>query len=207
MSERASFVESVAIGKNGIKMAGKRIFAAIDISDEARNAVAEYMEELGSGVANFRTGWEKPEKLHLTLKFFGAVDDARIPQIGTVLDEISAAHMPFVAELAETGVFPNSRKPRVLWLGIQNDSGKIAKIGNEIETAASRLGFTSEKRPFSPHLTIARIREPEKGKRLAEAHLQGRFGPIQFPVNELVLYESVLRSTGSIYRVVSRHAM
>ena len=188
-------------------MAGKRIFAAIDISDEARGAVVAYVAKLRMDVADIRVGWEKPEKLHLTLKFFGDVDAARLLRLGTALDEVATAHKPFVAELAGTGVFPTARRPRVLWLGIQNDSGRIAKIGDEIERVSSRLGFPREKRPFSPHLTIARIREPEKGKRLAESYLQSRFASVEFSVNELVLYESVLKPAGSTYRVISRHKL
>lgn len=184
-----------------------RLFAAIDISDEARARVASRIDRLRSEFRELRVGWERPEKLHITVKFFGDVDRRRIPGVQSRLDEIGSHTSLFTAKLAGTGIFPNVRKPHVLWIGIQNDEDAMTKLGREIEAASRELGFPPESRSFSPHLTIARITEPEKSRRLAEAHINSDFEAIRFEVGAITLYASKLQPTGSVYSVVSSHAL
>jgi 2'-5' RNA ligase len=187
-------------------MPAKRLFIAVDISDEARQRAADHMDDLRDIATDVRVGWERPEKLHITLKFLGNVDQGRVSVVSEIVASGAARNGPFAAELVGPGVFPNARQPRVLWLGV-SDNGLMRRIAAELGERLQKIGFETETRRFSPHLTIARIREPQKGKRLAEEHLQSRFEPVEFPVREIVLYESILKPTGSVYSVVSRHAL
>ena len=187
-------------------MTSKRIFIAVDISDEARCLAAEHIDKMRQHAKDVRVGWERPEKLHVTLKFLGNVDEAAIDDVVNAVAPIADIFSAFEMAIIGTGVFPNPRQPRVLWLGVQ-DEDDLQGIAAKLDLELAKLGFEKEMRRFDPHLTIARIREPQKAKRLAEFHLHSRFESQAFAVHELVIYESVLRPTGSVYSVISRHAL
>ena len=184
----------------------KRIFTAIDISEQARLKVLGYIENLRKEFPGLRVGWEKPEKLHLTLKFFGDCDERQIRDlenaaansVKTFFESEKTAN--FKIQISETGVFPSKRNARILWLGLQDETGNLAKINRILETECEKAGFEKENRNFKPHLTIARLREPHKSGNLAEKHLENIFEPVEFEVSEIVIYESKLQPTGSIYR-------
>ena len=154
-----------------------------------------------------RVGWERPEKLHITLKFLGCLDGEEIHALASQLAIISRGHQPFSAELAGTGTFPNARQPRVLWLGVMKDGGATTRLANEIELACRSLGFEADDRSYRPHLTIGRIREPEKGRDIAALHETLGFGPEPFRVNEMVIYESKLTDAGSVYTPIDRYTL
>src|SRR5688500_3253912 len=185
-------------------MQHKRIFIAIDISTEARRVCSNHIEGLRNEFREVRVGWERREKLHITLKFLGNVDDRLIPDVQTHILNVAAHHGPFQLKMTLPGVFPSSSKPRILWLGLDDRSNASSSLYKELETVCSRLGFKSEARAFKPHITIGRIRESEKAADLAKEHLAREIEPVGFEVAEIVLYQSVLQPTGSVYSVVSR---
>ena len=185
----------------------KRIFAAVDISDEARRKVAAYVSDLRSEFPKIRVGWDKPEKLHLTLKFLGDTNEKQLSELEKIVAETSSNINSFNLQIAETGVFPNARNPRVLWIDVQDESGNLSKINERLETECAKIGFAREKRAFVPHLTIGRIREPHRAKDLASKHLENIFEPIEITVSEIVIYESQLLPSGSVYSVVSKHTL
>jgi len=188
-------------------MASKRIFIAIDIPEDARLVVAEYIAVLRLRFPDLRVGWERTGKLHFTLKFLGHVEEAIVPKLEDAIPGMIQRHRPFTTELACTGLFPNTREPRILWLGITSGRDEMIAIGTDIDAAVEHLGFEKDQRTFSPHLTIGRIREPRKGKDLAAAHLSSVFPPIEFTVDHVTIYESMLSQTGSSYEVISRHPL
>lgn len=178
----------------------KRIFTAIDVSDEARRKFSFYIESLRRQFFDLRVGWEKPEKLHLTLKFFGDVDDNGLRNIKNAVEKTAQQISDFKLLIHSTGVFPNLRNPKILWLDFE-DKSNLLKMTNEIlEKECAKFGFAKEKRIFKAHLTIARLREPHKSKRLAETHLKNEFPPVEFEVKSIVIYESKLLPNGSVYR-------
>lgn len=183
----------------------KRIFVAVDISEEARRRVSNYVENLRGEFPKIRVGWEKAEKLHLTLKFLGDCEEKQLGELEKIVVEISASFTNFKLQISETGVFPNSRNPRVLWIDVKDETGNLTKINERLETECEKIGFEREKRRFVPHLTIGRVREPNRTRELAKKHLANKFEPVGFTVSENVIYESRLKPTGSIYVVVSRH--
>jgi RNA 2',3'-cyclic 3'-phosphodiesterase len=177
----------------------QRVFIAIDISEEARAAAAQYEEALRREFAEVRVGWERPEKLHLTLKFLGKTDDDQLERVKRAVGSAAASGNVLTLELAGTGVFPSARSPRILWLGLRESGDALKVLANRMETECETIGFPKENRPFSPHLTIGRVREPHRSRELAEKHAASKFGPVAFVVNEVVVYKSELRPTGSIY--------
>ncbi len=185
----------------------KRIFAAIDISDEAKAKAAEYIKNLKSEFSDLRVGWEKTEKLHLTLKFFGDVNDSDLKKLKDAAFETAGQIPKFNLQTSATGVFPSQKKARILWLGIEDEKGSLQKLSEifEINCAANR--FAKETRSFKAHVTIARLREPEKSKELIERHLETTIEPTRFEVSEIVIYESQLQKSGSIYSIVSKQKL
>lgn len=177
----------------------KRIFVAVDISEIARQRAAEYIDDLRGEFGGLRVGWERPEKLHITLKFLDDVEDEKVAEVVESLKITAGSSRRFGVELSGTGVFPSPSNPRILWLGLQDQNDKLSTMANAVESGWALLEYQEEKRKFSPHLTIARLREPQKAQQLTARHLANKFEPVGFEVREIVVYESKLQPTGSIY--------
>lgn len=177
----------------------KRIFVAVDISDDARRKTADYIESLKREFPKLRVGWEKPEKLHLTMKFLGDTDENQLEKLKDICREIAAEIPRFDLQIARTGVFPSARNARVLWIDVKDEKGSLTKINRLLENECEQIGFAAEKRNFKPHLTIARLKEPRNSLELVEKHLEKDFEPVGMETAEIVIYESRLRPTGSIY--------
>jgi len=144
---------------------------------------------------------EKIEKIHLTLKFLGDTDTTKILDLRSSISQIASAHHRFNLTIERTGVFRKSRKARVLWIGVEK-TDKLDRLYADIENALAEQGFTKENRRFSPHITIGRIRDPRRAKPIIEQHIAADLGTIKSTVDELVLYESVLRPGGALYTVL-----
>ncbi|CAN5604816.1 RNA 2',3'-cyclic phosphodiesterase [soil metagenome] len=183
----------------------KRIFVAIDISVEAKRKISSYIETLRHEFPKLRVGWEKTEKLHLTLKFLGDTEESKTVELSQAIEKIARENPSFKLRILETGVFPSMSNARILWLALKDEEGSLAKINEQLESVCGKLGFAPEKRNFKPHLTIARLREPNKSKDLVEKHLNNIFETVEFEAGEIVIYESKLQPSGSIYSVVSKH--
>lgn len=180
----------------------KRIFIAVDISEEARRKTAVYVKSLREKFPQARVSWDKPEKLHLTLKFVGEIDDEQLAELIEATERTAKEFAPFKLQIAETGVFPSTRQAKVLWLDVKDEKEKLRELNQVLENECANLGFKREKRSFKAHLTIARLRE--RANELVKTHLKQNFQPIEFEVSELIIYQSELRPTGSIYSVISK---
>lgn len=180
----------------------KRIFIAIDISEEARKRANFYLENLRKYFGDFRVGWERAEKFHLTLKFIGDVDENQLSKVIESVEKAATKFERFKICLTEPGVFPKAKNARVLWIGVKDEENNLAKIFENLEIELNKIGFQNETKRFHPHLTIARLREPEKSRSLVEKHLNESFIEVEFEVSEITIYESQLLPTGSKYRKI-----
>lgn len=141
-----------------------------------------------------------PENLHITLKFLGAVDEGRIDVLAEALRDAVDGHRAFVLEIVGLGAFPTATRPRVLWAGVGEGLEALAAIAARVERAMSAHGFPREDREFSPHVTLARVREPRRAPDLAEALAAGatrRFGRVA--VEAIALMRSDLSPRGARY--------
>ena len=184
----------------------KRIFTAIDISEAARQNVSAYIDNLKKQFSKLRVGWDKPEKLHLTLKFLGDIDDGQLGKLMKAVEKTAREISAFKLRIAGTGVFPSQRKARILWLGVKDETENLRKLNEALENECERQGLAREARNFKAHLTIARLREPEKSKNLVAEHLRETFEAVEFEASEIVIYQSELSPQGSRYTIVSKHA-
>jgi 2'-5' RNA ligase len=166
-----------------------RAFAALKMSAGVERALAEFIERMRREGGDIR--WTRTEKLHLTLRFLGAaVDSSLLPSFGDALGEIAAATAPFAIEARGTGAFPNLNRPRVVWAGLE--SADLIALATKIEAAAVRFGFAPERRPYSPHLTIGRVRGMRGWGRVRDAlgaASRREFG--KSVADEIILYRSI----------------
>lgn len=182
----------------------KRIFIAVDISHDARKKVSDYIETLGGEFRAVRVGWERAEKLHLTLKFLGDTEENQLQSLSEAVAESAKQISDFKLQISETGVFPSKRNAKILWLGLKDAAGNLRKLNDVLETNCEAKGFAKETRNFKAHLTIARLREPRESKELVERHLENAFESDEFEACEIVIYESRLQKSGSVYSIVAK---
>ena len=182
-----------------------RVFYAVELPREVRDAAAAHAARLRRDFPDARAGWARPEGLHITLKFIGEVDAPRVEALSRAAGAAVEGFRPFPLTVEESGTFPPRGAARVLWLGVKDTSGQLARLQRRLEQECEAAGFPREERAFKPHLTLARLRAP--AQTLSEAHRNVTFGPFNFEVNELLVMRSELGPGGSRYTPLSRHAL
>jgi 2'-5' RNA ligase len=186
-----------------------RIFCAVELPEDVRARVAAHVEGLRAAAgASLKISWERAEKLHLTLKFLGEIEAGRVEAVTRAAGRAAAACGKFEVSLREAGTFPPRGNPRVLWLGLRDDAGRLAELQARVEAECERENFPREARAFRPHITIARIRTPNAAARhVATLHRETDFAPAIFDVREFVVMQSRLGASGSRYTPLSRHGL
>ena len=180
-----------------------RTFIAVPLNEGMTAALAGIQEELRVLDRHNAARWTRPESAHLTLKFLGDVNMNRVPAIGQALEDVARRHPQFGIQAHGVGCFPDCRRSRVIWVGLVESSGALQDLQADLEQRLEQLGFPREQRPFSPHLTLARIRkEASRGsvEALGQA-LEGlsRGEIAQMHVDHVALIKSDLRPQGPIY--------
>lgn len=178
-----------------------RLFIALDISSELKSDLARLIAGFKDSGAGVR--WVRPENLHLTLKFLGSVEEARLGGIRGALKAVAAQSAPFGFRCGGLGAFPDIRKPQVLWAGILGDQGNLVRLAQRTDEALAALGFPKAKDPFSPHLTFGRIGSPKGLRGLMEVYGLAAFTPSgTVSADKVVLYKSVTGSGGPVYEAL-----
>jgi RNA 2',3'-cyclic 3'-phosphodiesterase len=175
-------------------MALMRLFIGLDLPEDVVRNLEDLLARLRPTA---RIRWSPPENLHITTKFVGEWPAERLDEMKQMLASVPV-RPPFAVRLQDTGFFPNERAPRVFWCGI--GAPELKSLAADTDDATAQLGVERENRPFSPHLTLARIKEPLDLKPLREvlSHLPSRdFG--SFQVRSFFLYRSQMRGGGSVY--------
>jgi 2'-5' RNA ligase len=176
-----------------------RAFLALDPPGEILQAIGRIQVRL-QRVIRGEVRWVRPEAIHLTLKFFGDIPESAVAGIAAVVEKAAAGAAPFSLEIGGAGVFPDRRRPRVLWLGMSGDVPRLLHFQQELEGELGMAGFPAEERPFRPHLTLARIKSPqgltglEKALEKGEGYAAGRF-----TASGIGLIRSELTPRGAVY--------
>lgn len=174
-----------------------RSFIAINLPDGIRSSIADMIAELRKAAAD--VAWVAPEKIHLTLTFLGSTEDSLIPKMAERISKKLSHYDAFCIKIVGLGCFPSEKRPRVLWVGMEN-SDLLTSIQKDMDTEAAEFGFALEDRLFSPHLTIGRVRS-QKGiadilRRFAE-YRRADFGSIE--VKSIHVMKSELKPAGAEY--------
>jgi 2'-5' RNA ligase len=174
-----------------------RAFIAVDLDDPVIEKVCNVVEILKPRITEIR--WLRKENLHLTLKFLGNIAESQVEPITAALRHPLGLFSPCTISAKGLGVFPDFRRPKILWVGLTGD--QLVQLAAEIESALMPIGFTPENRAFTPHLTIGRWREgsrPAKNLRQEIDSLNDfEFGACA--VRQIVLFQSVLKPEGASY--------
>lgn len=184
-----------------------RVFCAVELPGEVREAAAAHASRLRREFPDARASWPRPEGLHITLKFVGEVEAQRVEALSRAAAAAVKGFPPFRLSIEESGTFPPRGVARVLWLGVRDASGQLSRLQRRLEQECDAAGFPAEPRAFKPHLTLARLRTPKDASALSEAHRRATFGPHDFQVSELLVIRSELGPGGSRYTPLSRHQL
>ncbi len=178
-----------------------RLFVAIDIPDKILKTIGDLIEKLRPTA---RIRWSPVANLHVTTKFIGWWEDERMGELDASLRRLTG-RAPIPVDVRGLGFFPNPRSPRVFWAGVYG-AEPLAALARDTDRALAALGLEPEKRAFSPHLTLARIKEPVPMQRLTaeiEKIRDADFG--SFTADRFFLYQSVLRPSGSEYTKLAEY--
>jgi len=180
-----------------------RCFLAIELPAEIKSDIDHYLAGLKKFSPSIR--WTRSTNIHITLKFLGDIETEILSKVTSALISISEIFKPFTISIAGSGVFPGEKNPRVIWLGIKSDiDNMFYKNYQWIENKLGLLGFEKERRKFSPHLTIGRIKHPQNMTNLFDYMKEKPFPEKQFLVNEIVLMQSILKPSGAEYTMLHK---
>ncbi|MGZ6346711.1 MAG: RNA 2',3'-cyclic phosphodiesterase [Anaerolineales bacterium] len=179
-----------------------RSFIAIKIPQEIQGAIARSIDPLQKSLPKPLVRWVAPENVHLTLKFLGDISSANLKQLAEGLKVETRNHDIFTIPVGGLGAFPNARRARVLWIGLEAPAG-LQALMRGVETVAAALGYNEEDRPFSPHLTVGRVSQKASTMDLhricsaLEGTNVGSLGSVR--VDAVHIFKSDLLPGGSVY--------
>ncbi len=182
-----------------------RVFVSVGLSTEAREALIDAVERIRQEVPE-GIQWARPDGMHLTLKFLGNIPSINVPSLLECIREVACAHPAFGLKLTGLGMFPNRRKPRVLWAGVGGDMDALSSLQQAAEDAINALGYAPEQRPFRPHITLGRPRRSVSDSQLARigAVVSGLAPPasLAWQVEHVDVMRSELHPSGARYTVL-----
>lgn len=175
-----------------------RAFIGVQIGPQVRARISETIAQLAPEISGIR--WVREENFHFTLKFLGFVEEPQIEAISNALAQVIEPFRRFSISAKCLGVFPDIKRARVLWVGLEGTG--IPALAKSVESVLEPFGFPRENRIFRPHLTVGRWRQPVESQQELGGKLK-RWKNFEFgesSVDEVVLYRSVLKPDGAVYR-------
>jgi len=174
-----------------------RSFIAIEIPEEIRKSIGDSMDILKKSAADVK--WVPYQNIHITMQFLGGTEESLLPAIKGALDKILAPYAPFYIKIADIGCFPDGKRPRVIWVGIE-ESQTLINLHKDIADEMVKFGYQKEERGFTPHVTIGRVKSNknmnELLKRIDEVKTM-RFS--DFEIQNIMLMKSELKPSGAKY--------
>ena len=183
----------------------KRLFLAIPIQTE-NNGFVPLINDLRNRLAHEKLiNWVRPTNIHLTLKFIGETPPQDEPKIIEAVSKVVENHHSFSMDFNRTGIFGARYAPRVLWLGMQQTPDELLRLEEDVLKAFDSIGYQRDRQNFVPHLTLGRIKdlcEKQYFQKVVQAIEQKTY--IHQEVNEIILFQSILRPDGAVYKIVKK---
>ena len=176
-----------------------RTFIAIELSPEIKESLARIQSHLKYSGADVK--WVETDNIHLTLKFLGDITEENCGKIRSILDEIGRSVKPFEMSVKDIGAFPNIDYPRIIWVGLDKGTVESKILAEKIGKEVLKIGFQKEPRPFTPHLTIGRVRSPKNKEALKQKFTTHSLQLTTKPqlISSIMLFQSTLTPKGPIY--------
>ncbi len=188
-----------------------RAFVAVELPDEVKATIRQVEQKLQAGPAARAVKWVDAAQMHITVKFLGDTDTARIPAVEQALNEVARKHAPFALRLAGLGTFPNGPRVRVVWIGLAEGEAPLVALIDDAERALNALGFKPEHHEAHPHVTLGRVRDwAGAGERRETVDGLKAVRVPEFPaamVDHLSLMQSHLSPQGATYRALHQAAL
>jgi 2'-5' RNA ligase len=176
-----------------------RAFLAIDPPENILQAMYRLQEKLKREISG-RISWTKPQGQHLTLKFFGDISTEDVKNICSAVQNRVASGQSLNLKIEKLGVFPDARRPRVIWCGVTGDVEKLSVLQKQLDSDFAAISFPMEDRPFRAHLTLGRIKDSHGLTGISEALTKNSaFAAGEFNCTELILFQSKLSPKGAVY--------
>lgn len=177
-----------------------RAFIAIPLPEKLCKEIELLQKDLSASGTDVK--WVKPFNIHLTLKFLGDVDENQLEPIKAGISDAAGSRACFLISVSGIGAFPQPARPKVIWAGIDTGKEECRRLHKDIDASMEELGFKSEGRAFSAHLTLGRVRSGRNRLKLIESIKNNKdFNPgIEVPVDRIVLFRSRLTPQGPIYK-------
>ncbi|MBC7330145.1 RNA 2',3'-cyclic phosphodiesterase [bacterium] len=175
-----------------------RCFIAVLLSEEVKEKAVEIQNRLRK--ANADVKWVERENLHITLRFLGEIEEAKVERVKRLMEDVAGRFSPQRLVFKGVGAFPDLKRPRVIWIGGEGDS--LSKIAEDLETGIREIGIPPEK-PFSFHLTLGRVRSPRNLGQLTK--LMGEVGDVhigEMMAEKMTLMRSILLPQGPQYSII-----
>ncbi|MGV8025125.1 MAG: RNA 2',3'-cyclic phosphodiesterase [Anaerolineaceae bacterium] len=187
-------------------MMSYRVFTALDLSQSVITDILNYQKNLEKYFPPILR-WIKADQLHITLKFVGELHENHLQPLQNKMKEIFSDFEKFQLQFQGSGIFPNERNPRILWVGIQ-PSQKLLEVVKKNESIFQTFSYPTEKRPFQAHITIARFKEDYSQQEWIQFQLlwktQNNDFQTQQNMDHLTLYQSTLTRQGPIYKILMK---
>jgi len=184
-----------------------RAFLAIEPPENILNEISRLQEKLKREI-NGRLSWTRPQGQHLTLKFFGDISKADINNVCAIVQKRVVAEQKLNLKVEKMGVFPDARRPRVLWCGVTGDVEKLITLQKKLDADFATLGFLEEDRSLKAHLTLARIKDPRDITGMSEALKKyDSFKAGEFVADKLFLFQSKLSPQSAVYTKLAEFAL
>lgn len=165
-------------------------FVAVELPGEVKTKLAGYCSNIQKE-HNFKT-WVHPEDFHITLAFLGTASGEQINKLSTILTEVVPKHPSFLLNVDHFGFFGNKQHPRIFWTGVE-EQPSLYRLQNEVANACNQAGFTLEKRPYAPHITLARKHIESESLSINHEDWWKQYGQeVQFKADHIVIYETHL---------------
>lgn len=177
-----------------------RTFVGVDLPNKVKQTAIELQTTVYAKPRVVK--WIKAANIHLTLKFIGPTPEEEVPKIKGAVAEAVAGHQDISLEVRGTGVFPKKERPRVLWLGVDGEVEKLQKLVKDINVSLHRLGYPAEQSQYAPHITIGRVRYPQKVTPDVSHFLNSEYDSIGVHVQKVTFFQSDLVPGGPIYSVL-----
>jgi 2'-5' RNA ligase len=183
-----------------------RCFIAAELPHDLLQEIGQYIRSIAAYSSGVR--WVKPTGIHITLKFLGEITPSAAEQVRDVLEGINQVAGPFDMTIRGSGFFPNRRQPRVIWLGLEHDpEHSLFKLHEWLDQHLAALGFEREKRRFSPHLTLGRIKGPEKLEPVFNFLDEHPFPDKTFRIDRIFFIRSSLQPGGAVYSTIADYPL